>query len=63
MSGRKSSQLEEAPAAAQDAAERQQLGGRQDAEITYQRAGGTCTTDRSIGGDRPEADVVDGAKE
>jgi hypothetical protein len=62
MSGRKPSQLEEALAAAKNAAERQQLGG-QDADITYQRAGGTWATDRSIGGDRPEAYVVDAAKE
>ncbi|KQV82785.1 DUF2188 domain-containing protein [Rhizobium sp. Root1220] len=52
---------DKALAAAKNAAERQQLGG-QDAEITYQRADGTWTTERSRG-DRPEADVVDDAKE
>jgi hypothetical protein len=53
---------EEALAAAQNAAGRQQLGG-QDADITYQRADGSWTTERSNGGDRPEAEVVDDAKE
>jgi hypothetical protein len=49
-------------AAAKHAAERQKLGG-QDADITYQRADGSWTAERSNGGDRPEADVVDDAKE
>ncbi|EPE98922.1 hypothetical protein RGCCGE502_08161 [Rhizobium grahamii CCGE 502] len=53
---------EQALAAAKQAAERQQLDG-QDADITYQRADGSWTTERSNGGDRPEADVVDDAKE
>jgi hypothetical protein len=47
-------------AAAKQAAERQQLGG-QDAEITFQRADGTWTTELANGGDRPQADVVDDA--
>ncbi len=53
---------EEALAAAKHAAERQKLGG-QDADITYQREDGSWTAERSNGGDRPEADVVDDAKE
>ncbi len=46
-------------AAARRVARRQQLGG-QDTRITYQTSDGHWHDELSSGGDRPEADVVDG---
>lgn len=45
-------------AAAQSAAERQQIDGH-DTDITYQRADGTWAAEQVSGADRPETEVVD----
>lgn len=50
---------EAARAAAHAAARRQQVEGR-DAEITFQSEDGTWHSEHVAGGDRPEADVIDG---
>jgi hypothetical protein len=49
-------------AAAQSAAERQQLEG-DDAEISYQRADGSWQTEHVGGGDRPPTEVIDDQEE
>lgn len=48
----------EALAAANAAAQRQHLGGR-DAKISYQTTDGTWRSEQVRGGDRPETSVVD----